>query len=68
MFCCHKWGKIENKYQYCTKCNQARPVKCNHNWEEKEAMKLLGVNSKAWKHTQYIMKCTECGEMTSRTY
>lgn len=35
-FCLHKFGKVENGYQYCQKCGiaiAAPKINCNHKWE-----------------------------------
>lgn len=33
MFCKHKYGKIDNGYQYCEKCGKAIVAPCAHKWK-----------------------------------
>lgn len=61
MFCNHKWGKIENGYQYCEKCGKARLVKCNHLWEPFREIKVY--NDLGGIYHKYIFKCKNCGKI-----
>jgi transcription elongation factor Elf1 len=64
MFCLpftHKYGKVENRYQYCEKCGKARLVKCNHKWDHVENVQfdLDVLSTKVIR----VLRCENCGEM-----
>ena len=64
----HKWGKVEDNYQYCTVCGKARPVPppaCNHVWEVVKEINLIdGMwGSRLITGKAFIQRCTICGEM-----
>lgn len=65
-FCKHKYGKVDDGFQYCEKCGKAEsaPEKtCSHKWEE---FTTLTVSNRFTHHTMeyiYVMKCSVCGEM-----
>jgi uncharacterized Zn finger protein len=61
MFCFHKYGKIEDGYQYCKKCGKAHSVKCSHKWEEYS--KIYNGS----KGAGYLLKCKRCGEFKKYT-
>ena len=67
--CKHKWGKVEEGYQYCEKCGKARaaPEKiCSHHWVEMDSYKLSNIFSRdrdSFNSVTYIMRCSGCGEM-----
>ena len=70
MFCFHKYGLIHDGLQCCQKCGKAitAPRKsCNHKWEILEEHKMID-----WKNAGvtvgkiYTMKCSVCGDITSR--
>ena len=65
MFCNHKYGKIEEKYQYCQKCGKAIVAPCTHKWKEKyrreyEQSNGFGLMSEAG--TILFYECEICGE------
>ena len=66
MFCFHKWGKIEEGYQYCSKCNAARPVKCNHKWVTLNSgdISRRSPYSGEWRciGKSFYSRCEKCGE------
>lgn len=59
--CNHKWGLINDGYQYCEKCGKAIAVKCSHNYIIKGTLRvsLGGVN----KGYIYVLMCDNCGHM-----
>jgi len=62
----HKWGKVEDGYQYCTVCGKARPVPvqaCEHVWEtiSKEHIVQYGSFGKFPKGINYHLRCKKCG-------
>jgi hypothetical protein len=61
MFCFHKYGKIEDGYQYCSKCGKAKVAPCIHNWNfYKEYKKEVG----GCGYTIVIVrKCSKCHEI-----
>lgn len=71
MWCLHKWGKIEKGYQYCERCGKAQVVACHHMWKEVEKFNVerkYHYTGTRHQSTQYILKCTECGEMTKKEF
>jgi hypothetical protein len=59
--CRHKFGKVENGYQYCLKCGRMIVAPCSHKWEDIER-----VNVSMWKNiTGYIIVqcCSLCTEI-----
>ena len=66
MFCFHKFGKLENNIQYCSKCGKARRVKCQHNYtlvEKYSITNYLGNNNRII----HVLKCVDCGKMINHT-
>lgn len=59
MFCFHKYGNIENGYQYCEKCGKAKPVKCNHIFTIIRAVRLTYHGDNVG--TKIIFQCQKCG-------
>lgn len=62
MFCKHKYGKVDGKYQYCEKCGEsieAPWIGCNHRWV------IINTITNNLFAIKYIMKCEECGELKS---
>ena len=61
MFCRHKFGKVEDGYQYCEKCGKAFVVSCSHRWQsvQEVIMKQWGVPS----GKIIVQQCTRCGEI-----
>lgn len=64
MFCFHKYGKVEEGFQYCNKCGISKrvsPLKCNHEFEiiERGNVSWYGDICGTW----YLQKCTKCGEL-----
>lgn len=57
----HVFGEIKNGFQYCTKCNKAIPVECQHKWKILEVFeRSVGWNVKGYVYT---LQCTECGSL-----
>lgn len=65
MFCFHKWGKIEDGYQYCSKCGVARTVSCSHIWGELGSADMFTFGKVTGR--MYVLKCNKCGEIAKRT-
>ena len=65
MFCFHKYGKIENGYQYCQKCGKVIAVPCNHKWETKseESVNQSYGARLIHKGSFFILRCINCGEI-----
>ena len=64
MFCKHKYGKVEDGYQYCTKCGTAREVGCNHQWERIGEMKRKALwSSSGFSEITFVLQCKKCGDI-----
>ena len=65
MFHIHKWGEIKDRYQYCTKCGKARPVKCAHVFELIEKYKIMSSldDTKVLEFGR-VLQCKHCGVLT----
>ena len=64
MFCKHKYGKIEDGYQYCTKCNKAIVVPCNHKYRRIDAQKVVKTSAMGRKESiEYTSECIKCGDI-----
>jgi uncharacterized membrane protein YvbJ len=65
-FCIHKFGKVEDNYQYCSKCGkaiEAPKVKCDHKWETiVEGDVSSNITSRIIKKV-YVNRCIICGEI-----
>lgn len=65
-FCRHKYGKIDDGFQYCEKCGVAlvAPTKeCQHVWEQIDELRHQNsLTGKIFKRT-WILRCKKCGEM-----
>jgi hypothetical protein len=61
MFCFHKYGKVEDGYQYCKKCGKAIVIPCDHKWKhiENAQFEFDVLPTKVIK----ILQCKNCGEM-----
>jgi len=73
MFCFHKFGNVDNGYQYCKKCNKAIPVslpKCSHKWEiiDKYSRVKYNFQGEITSTTGflYILQCSECGDIKEK--
>lgn len=65
MFCNHKYGKVEGKYQYCQKCGKAIVAPCAHKWKRmysREYKTYNGFNILTNGGTIYFYECKICGE------
>lgn len=64
MFCWHKYGKVEDGYQYCEKCGKAIVSPCAHKWKRVEAFDVKDVflNGRVRYHI-YVYECEKCGEV-----
>ena len=69
MWCSHKYGKIEDGYQYCEKCGKAivapliKPAPCVHKWKEFSTIKQRGPWDGDYRQTGWMFRCELCGEM-----
>lgn len=64
--CKHKYGKVEDGYQYCEKCGKAitAPLRqCNHKWVELTQYTVSNIVGHNVTGNIYIMRCEHCGEM-----
>ena len=64
--CKHKYGKVEDGFQYCEKCGKAIPAPekiCSHNWTEVAKFGFGPAWADYTSHFDYIMKCSHCGDM-----
>lgn len=63
--CKHKFGKIEDGYQYCTKCGKAKAApfrECEHKWEIINQFSIQITDN--WTNgILYICQCTKCGDI-----
>ena len=60
MFHFHRYGAIDNGYQYCLKCGIARPVPCGHIWQEKRAIILTHRETGNKRAIGYIFAASSC--------
>lgn len=65
MFHRHKYGKIEDGYQYCVKCGIAIVAPCKHNWEKLyETTYNIETFGGKWRSgTLLVYECSECKEI-----
>ena len=58
----HKYGKIENGYQYCQNCGKAIIAPCNHKYY---LIKEIRMNGMGWTDDYIIImsRCSICGEI-----
>lgn len=64
--CKHKYGKIEDGYQYCEKCGLARPApprECEHKWVKHTEFEGGNILSNHISSHIYVMSCSNCGEI-----
>lgn len=54
--CKHTFGKVEDGYQYCTKCGTAQAAPCRHEW------KIIGRKEGPATHAN-LCECQICGEL-----
>lgn len=60
-FCSHKYGKIEDGYQYCEKCCKAIKIPCSHKWEKYS--NLTDKSGGRDKVVGNVLRCIHCGDM-----
>lgn len=60
MFCFHKYKKINERQQECSKCGAIRTIECPHVFEEKDWWEIQH-NGKT-KRIKYRYVCKNCGE------
>lgn len=66
MFCFHKYGEIKDGYQYCSKCNKARLIPCNHKWKVLSHGNITRRNPYSELRVigdWYNLQCEKCGEV-----
>jgi len=71
--CIHKYGKVEEGYQYCEYCGLARCVRvkssggCEHRWTEKTNSTIKYVDKKTGETSEkgflHILRCEKCGDL-----
>lgn len=69
--CIHKFGKVEDGYQYCEHCGVAKLInknnECQHKWEKDSSSKILTMNNSTGEKNEtgsiYILRCKLCGNM-----
>lgn len=62
--CKHKYGKIEDGFQYCEKCGKAisAPARiCSHKYQNKDQLKRT--NRFGGSSFVYVMACAHCGDI-----
>jgi hypothetical protein len=59
----HKYGKVEDGYQYCIKCGYARNIPHEHHWIKTEQISVYGSNGKIPVAYVYVYNCSICGEI-----
>jgi hypothetical protein len=63
--CEHEWGLVEDGYQYCKKCGEAKtapPKGCDHVWEEKATHDFyLDIDHSCEVGIVIILECEKCG-------
>jgi len=61
IFCKHKFGKIEDGYQYCERCGKAIVAPCAHQWNliQEATMKWFGTPT----GKIIVQQCSRCGEI-----
>ena len=76
-FCKHKYGKVENSFQYCEKCGAARhiSVQCSHMWKTisnsditRCLVKGISSDSDPVIGEIFILKCQKCGEIIQKKF
>jgi hypothetical protein len=72
MFCNHKYGKVEDGYQYCEKCGKATLIglpevlPCQHYWKVIKSYEVSNrLYGNIYKH-QFILQCDKCGEIKNQ--
>lgn len=61
--CKHKYGAVQDDYQYCEKCGEAKaaPAKvCSHHWVRIET---INSTSGPLGAIGYVLECTNCGTL-----
>jgi len=64
--CKHKFGRVEDRYQYCDKCGTAKAAparECEHVWQEVTQMNTTSRLNGSLQKITYVMKCTKCANM-----
>jgi hypothetical protein len=69
MWCFHKYGKIEDGYQSCSKCGKIIPVPCNCIWKKLSVTEKCAIQDGQTRVVGevYVLECTKCGDITQRT-
>ena len=71
MFCRHKYGKIEDGYQYCEKCGRAisAPARvCSHEWVAHDRTKNMSPwGDGACSDIITTLQCKLCGTMKNHS-
>lgn len=60
IFCLHNWGDVKDGYQYCTKCNKARIIKCSHTLKTIRTYNIFNRRDELVGEG-YVLQCTKCG-------
>ena len=64
MICFHKYGKVENGYQYCSKCGKAARVKCSHIWKNYKQYNCFDSKlDEIPRYVKFILMCQKCGSL-----
>lgn len=66
MICFHNWGRVEEGYQYCTKCGLAKKVQCRHIWKEIYNSEVIRRSTGAVIGYCFILQCSHCGEIQEK--
>jgi len=72
--CQHKYGKVEEDYQYCENCGIAiaapKIVCTEHRWliiDVKGLTRTNYINGSSYPFTVYTQECENCGEIKTTT-
>ncbi len=58
----HKYGKIEEGYQYCTECGIATAVPCKHVWVNDSIYEIKDHYTGSIKRLDVYQQCKNCGD------
>lgn len=64
--CKHKFGRVDDRYQYCSKCGAAKTAparECEHVWERVNKLTEENRFNGSLVKVTYIMECTKCRDM-----
>ena len=67
MFCFHKYDKLVENTQYCTKCGKARRLPCQHKWKRTEDFKISDKYTDITDRIKILYTCEYCGEIKLET-